>query len=215
MITVYSHPFLYHLAMRLLYGRQFTGRYEVISSQIPDRSQVVEVCCGDCYLYTHYLKRKQVDYLGLDINPLFLDYARKKGVSVRRFDLWKDPIPSAEIVVMQGSLSQFIPHHRQILERLLAAARGRLIVAEPVRNLAASKNPIIAYLAKRLSDPGFYETGNPYLGKRFDTDSLTALFTSFEEFRSFIGTPGKELVGVFVAKPQSATRRPAETPEGS
>lgn len=201
MIGPYSHPLVYHLCMRILYGRHFPARYEVISQQIPARSQVVDVCCGDCYLYTHYLKQKHVDYLGLDTNSVFLGYAHKRGVRVREFDLWKDPVPRVEIIVMQSSLYQFVPHHRRILTQLLTAARSKVIVAEPIRNLSTSKNPIVALLAKKFSDPGFHDNGNPYCGKRFDMGSLTELFTSFDTFQFCIKIPGeRELVGIFAGK---------------
>ncbi len=42
---------------------------------------------------------------------------------------------------MQASLYHFLPDAHEIVERMLAAAGRRVIVSEPVRNLASSQNP--------------------------------------------------------------------------
>jgi hypothetical protein len=37
---------------------------------------------------------------------------------------------------------------------MLRAAREQVVIAEPVRNLATSRNPLLAALARRQTDPG-------------------------------------------------------------
>jgi hypothetical protein len=63
------------------------------------------------------------------------------------------PWPEADVVVMMGSFYQFIPRQDLLLERMLRAARRRVIVCESVRHLATSPNPIVSFLGRRLSDP--------------------------------------------------------------
>jgi ubiquinone/menaquinone biosynthesis C-methylase UbiE len=58
-----------------------------IADLIPCEAKVVDVCCGDCYIYLNFLKKKNVKYLGLDINQAFVNAAKRKGISVELFDL--------------------------------------------------------------------------------------------------------------------------------
>jgi hypothetical protein len=193
---VYSHRVLYHVAMRLLYGRYFEARYAAVAEEIPRGSMVVDVCAGDCYLYLKHLRHKEVSYLGLDISPRLVRWARRHGASAQEFDLWKDEVPTAEIVVLQASLYQFVPHVEAIMHKLLYAARGKLVVSEPIHNLSASGGRLFGRVARYLTAPN--SAGEGYVGERFDRQSLTALFGLFDTFqRAWIIPGGREMIGVF------------------
>jgi len=164
---VYWHPFIYHFVMKLIYGRDYENRYKTIVGLIPDGITLFEVCSGDCRIYTHYLCKRDIQYCCGDINQNFINYARRKGIDCRYLDLNEDFVPSADIILMQASLYQFIPNQKIIVDKLLASARKWLILAEPVRNLSTSSSPIIAALAKINADPG---TGNK--SYRFNEQTL-------------------------------------------
>jgi hypothetical protein len=51
---------------------------------------------------------------------------------------------------------------------MLAAAEKYVILTEPVRNLADSKNPLLAGLARKLTDPGTGDQPNRFNEKRFE-----------------------------------------------
>jgi len=156
--------------MRFLYGKFFHDRYSVLAGMIPERSSVLEVCSGDCWLYLKYLRKKNIIYQGSDVNEVFLSHAQKKNIPILKLDLLKDILPRAEFVVMQASLYQFIPRQKYVVDKLLASATKKVLIAEPIKNLATSSNPIISFLAKRLANPGDGQKFN-----RFDESSLDQL----------------------------------------
>lgn len=194
---IYRHPFIYQLAMRLLYGKNFYSRYKAIAEIIPEDSTVIDVCCGDCYLYRNYLKRKNINYLGLDINPIFVNKAKEKGINARVFDLHRDELPTAPYIILQASLYQFIPEHKKIIEKLLYSASKNLIIAEPIRNLSDSKCKLISYFAKKAANPG---TGD--MEKRFNEKSLTEVFYQYgKQLKTrFKIDGGREMIGIFEIK---------------
>lgn len=192
--NIYSNRLLFQLTMRLLYGVNFSARYKAVAKYVPDRSQVVDVCSGDSYIYTKYLREREIDYLGLELNPL-RQHAQKKGVTVREFDLWKNTVPISDIVILQASLYQFIPDQKKIVSKLLKSTRQRLIIAEPITNLSSSRNPLIANLAKKLTMPGKSSSETQYQGERFNRATLISFFESFEEFQFFDEIPGGEGIG--------------------
>jgi trans-aconitate methyltransferase len=193
---LYSHRLLYHGVMRLLYGRHFEARYTALAAEIPAGSAVVDVCAGDCYLYLKYLRHKPVQYQGLDISPQLVRWAQKRGVSVREFNVWQDEVPGGDVVIMQASMYQFIPHQKTIVQKLLAAAREKVIIAEPIRNLSSSHNPLLAIFSQRATTPATEAAS--YSGQRFNRQSLTEFFNSFETFERSFTIPGeREMVGVF------------------
>jgi hypothetical protein len=168
---IYSHPAVYQLLMRVIYGGGFAARYQALSDLIPDGADVFEACAGDAYLYQHHLKARGIQYRAGEYNEGFIAHARARGIPMERFDLRSDPVPVADIVVLHASLYQFMPEHAAIVGRLLGAARRTLIVSEPVRNLSSSPNPLIRWLAQRSADPG-----SGHKQQRFDEASLDAFF---------------------------------------
>lgn len=141
---LYNFPNIYGIFMRLLYGKGYRSRYTNVAKFIKPGTSVVDVCCGDCMLY-RYLKAKKINYLGLDISPAFVWNALKKNINAKLFDLRINEIPSADYVVLQGSLYQF-KNPEKILEKLFSASKVSLIVAETVQNLINKSlfvNPIL------------------------------------------------------------------------
>lgn len=192
--VIYLHPKIYEIVMRMLYGRNFKHRFKAIYELIPLGTNVVEVCMGDCYLYRNYLRKKSISYLGLDINETFVKYAHKKGVQARKHNLITEEVPEADYIIIQASLYQFIPNEDEIMKKLLNASMKKLIVAEPVFNVSSSKNPVIAFVAKRFANPG-----TKHVTKRFDRESLMELFKKYEQFLEtvFEIKGGREVIGVF------------------
>lgn len=197
---IYRDSRLYELAMLAVYGRHYRGRYSAIATLIPAWSSVVELCCGPGVLYSRHLGTKNVRYLGLDYSPDFVGALQRRGVDAQLRDLRApDPLPPADYQVMQASLYHFLPAPQGVLERMLAAAQVRVIIAEPVRNLTTDY-PRLAGLFARATDPG---TGASTA--RFDEVSLARFFEPYRELveSAELLPGGREKVYVLRAKSQA------------
>jgi trans-aconitate methyltransferase len=153
---VYRSATGYELLMRALYGRHYGERMRVIAAEVPEGASVLELCCGPGTLHARHLAKRAGAYIGLDVNDRFVAELRRRGVDARAIDLARssEPLPQADVVLMQASLYHFLPDAHEILDRMLAAARELVVVSEPVRNLASSDNPMIGMLGRRATDPG-------------------------------------------------------------
>ena len=196
---IYYDTHIYHFFMRLLYGRHFEDRYKIVAEQIPSHTSVVDVCAGDAYLYTKYLKTKYIDYLAVDNSPHFIQSALKRKIKCQRLNIIEDRIPYAEVVVMMASLYQFIPFEKDVLQKLINCSKFMLIITEPISNLSSSHSRFISRVAHTLSIP--FQANNKYNGERFDHDRVINLFHSYPEFQFSKLIPGeREVMGVFMKK---------------
>jgi hypothetical protein len=146
----YANVPIYRLVMRLLYGREYHRKYQAVADLIPSSSSVVDLCAGDCLL-AYQLANQSSRYLGLELNPRFVNWARRAGINARIFDLRTEEIPVADVVCIQSSLYQFIPEDAQIVQRMIDSARQLVIVSEPVVNLASSRNSLVSRIAARAT----------------------------------------------------------------
>jgi SAM-dependent methyltransferase len=169
----------YELLMRVLYGRHYAARMRAIAEQVRDGASVLELCCGPGTLYDRQLRGRVGGYIGIDVNERFVDALRRRGVDARRMDLANagEPLPGADVAIMQASLYHFLPDAGAIVDRMLAAARERVVISEPVRNLASSGLPGVALLGRRAADPG----GAGAHEERFTEATLDALMARYRE----------------------------------
>jgi SAM-dependent methyltransferase len=152
---VYQSPWAYDLTMWVLYGRHYSERYRAVAGLIPDGVRVLDVCCGPGFLYERSLRMRRIDYTGIDLNPSFALRVERLGGRGLVRDLSRDePLPTADYVIIQAALYQFLPDAARIVRRLIEAATAYVVVAEPVRNLATSGIPVFASLARRATDAG-------------------------------------------------------------
>lgn len=154
--VIYRSARAYELLMRILYGRHYAARMSAVAAQVPEGASVVELCCGPGTLYARHLRARAGAYIGLDVNEGFVRRLNRAGVDARRLDVSEagQPIPLADVAIIQASLYHFLPDADALIARMLAAARERVIVAEPVRNLATSSLPLIGAVGRRAADPG-------------------------------------------------------------
>jgi SAM-dependent methyltransferase len=162
--------------MRVLYGRYYAARDAAVAEHVPDGASVLELCCGPARLYLRELRGRTRSYVGLDANAGFVERLRRRGVDARRADVATDDLPGADVVVMQASLYHFLPaaSAAAMVTRMLAAAGDRVVISEPVRNLASSRLGVVA----RIAAGGTATTQGAQAG-RFDADSLRALMDGF------------------------------------
>lgn len=190
----YWNRFIYRSLMKLSYQNKFRKRYEILSSLFEENCSIVELCCGDCNLYLNYLKEKRIQYMGVDINHSFVTFARKMGIDARTLNIICDEIPRGDILLMHAGLYQFIPNERRMLDRILAASRRKVVIAEPVINRSHQNSLIISKISAFLSNPG---TGSAR--DRFNPESFQTLCGSYKEFSHFVGdfNQTNEMIAVF------------------
>ena len=186
--VIYRSATGYELLMRALYGRHYEDRMQAVADQVPDGATVVELCCGPGTLYTRHLRDRASGYIGLDVNQAFVSKLRGQGVDARVMDL-ADPdvaLPGADVAIIQASLYHFLPDAGSLVDRMLAAAQERVVVAEPIRNLSSSRLPGIGLLGRRAADPGV--GGHE---QRFTEASLDQLMEGYaDRVRSAFLIPG-------------------------
>ena len=205
---IYKSSFVYELAMHVLYGRHYNARYTSIVDLIPDNAMVLDLCCGPALLFHRYLRNKSVRYTGLDINQQFIDQLVQAGGAGEVWDLRSDrELPASDYVIMQASLYHFLPDASSIVNRMLAAARRKVIIAEPVRNLATSSSSFLSFIGRALTNPG---SGAP--ANRFNQESLEAFFDRYRSHlsRSFPIAGGREVVYVLDGQHQGSNQVSAE-----
>lgn len=96
---LYWHPLIYKIGLWLLHGRNLKKRYEYISTEIGKNKVVLDPGCGPGLL-AKYLD-SGCNYIGFDIDPVFVNYAKKKGLNVYLGDATKPkPYKKADAIVM-------------------------------------------------------------------------------------------------------------------
>lgn len=183
----YWHPVTYRFIEKVLYGRNYRRHYEALSREIGDLS-LLELCCGDCQI-VDYLQGNT--YQGLDINQRFVDHARKKGLRVSLQDVTVAEIPETECILIHNSLYQFFPHHERLIRRAFESTQKKLIISEPVINLASSKNKVVSFIAKRVT-----RAGEGTSSKRFNRKEMEDIFDKHHADK--IKFLGRNVMGVIL-----------------
>jgi SAM-dependent methyltransferase len=166
---IYSNARIYEGVMRALYGRGYVDRFRSVAELITEGSSVLDVCCGPGTLFHRYLKTKGVHYTGLDINGNFVERLSARGATGLIWNLNEArPLPRAEYVIMQGSLYHFLPEVSNVIERMIAAAEKRVLIAEPIRNVTDSQIFLLAFFARKLTNPGTGDQPNRFNEVRLD-----------------------------------------------
>jgi SAM-dependent methyltransferase len=175
MLHLYKHPWIYHGLMAIVYRRHWHEHYQAVAQWIPGDKDVLDVCCGDGSLAA-YLPASQA-YRGLDFSPALVAEGQRLGRDVREFDLRTGTLPQADIVCIQVSLFQFHPDTPEILAKLYASARERLIVSESVFSLTQSRWKWIAdFVGHGTEMPGMQDHRF-----RFSPETLAQIFQPYQE----------------------------------
>jgi len=110
-----------------------------------------------------------VRYTGLDINRHFTEKLSASGATGIMCDLNEGrPLPRAEYVVIQSSLYHFLPDPSIVIDRMIAASEKQVLIAEPIRNLADSRIFLLAFLARKLTNPGTGDQPNRFIEATLD-----------------------------------------------
>jgi SAM-dependent methyltransferase len=152
----YKSSLLYDLLMQFLYGRYLEERGEALAKQIDRGCSVLDICCGTGELFRKHLRQKNIEYQGVDLNPVFIRRLQAKGVSAICADARAFPVKarSFDYVILQGSLSEFSSAERTpLLQRLHQGARRGFLLSESIRHLIYHQTSWIAKFATRIGRP--------------------------------------------------------------
>ncbi len=166
--VLYRQPWLHRLVILALYGRKLDERFVSVAAHIDKDDSVLELCVGEGELYKRYLAGCTKQYLGLDFSEAQVERGRAAGIPLERADIRDIEFEPCDTVVMMGSLYQFLPDAKSLLERMLLAARKRVIITEPVQNVSQKKG-LLSHIAVYLT-----ETDN-HGAQRFDETKLREL----------------------------------------
>jgi SAM-dependent methyltransferase len=198
---IYRSAAGYALLMRALYGRHYAARLRAVADRVPPGASVLELCPGPGALYQRHLRHRNPDYTGLDVNDRFVARLRRLGADAQQRDLsHPDPLPTADVVIIQASLYQFLPAAGELVDRMLGAARQRVVIAEPIRNLASSGVPLVAIIGRRAADPGAGHDGH---AQRFNEQTLDRLMARYagQTEEAFLIAGRREKVYVLAPRP--------------
>jgi hypothetical protein len=193
-LSMYSSPKIYTLAMRVLYWPHFDSRYRVVANLVPKGASVVDACCGDAYIYSEYLKQKNVKYIGLDSSPAMVKAGVEAGLDIRLWNALYDEVPEADVIIMQGALCHFMAKAERVISKLRLAARELVIISEPIRSKTPD-NSLVSALSKTFTQP--LNDDGTYKGERFTGYELRQLIENQPGFISSQILPGnREMLGV-------------------
>jgi trans-aconitate methyltransferase len=120
---------------------------------------------------------------------VFLSHGRRCGISVRYWDGDLRAIPEADVICMLSSLYQFIPDHVRLVAAMVARARRRVIIAEPVTNWGTSRLRLLRKIAERLT-----RVDGKTFAERLSEDDLVRLADGLERVSATVTRLGRELV---------------------
>ena len=166
---IYVTPGLYELAMRAIYRDRHTERFQAVVDEVDEGDVVVDLCAGTSFLY-HALAGRRVEYRAYDINPRFVRSLAAQGVAAHCLDVERMEMPEADVITMSSALYHFHPRCGELVERMHASARKKVVLVEPVRNNADSRLPLRGAFSRWMSRVDGRDV--PF---HFDRDSLSGL----------------------------------------
>jgi len=184
---IYWHPVFYYALMQIIYKGKLKEHYTLLAKEI-DNLKVLDLCCADGRLADFLINKK--NYLGIDINHIFVKSAKKKGIEVKKGDILDIEWPETDCIILMGSLYQFYPNHDSLVKKMLNHASKKVILSEVHTHLADSKNRFISFLARNLT--GINNKANE---NRFNRADLLSIFKKHNASR--IIDTGKDIIGIF------------------
>jgi SAM-dependent methyltransferase len=121
-------------------GKRYRVMLEVIQPQGGHPATVLDFGCGAAHLADHLQKhnRRDIEYIGLDISPAFIDLCRQKHPQLQFYcrDALQDsePLPVVDYILMNGVFTEkrgltfeaMFDYFRRLVKRVYPAARRGL-----------------------------------------------------------------------------------------
>ena len=132
---VYWSPTFHEILKKIIRRKKKSDihkRLQEVCKWIPEKSSVIDVAAGTSRIYREMLRGFVGSYIAVEINLSFVKYLKGIGIEAIQMDIRKEPLPKADIVVMMAAMYHFKDQESEILDKLLGAARLRVIIVEPI-----------------------------------------------------------------------------------
>src|SRR5579872_6367027 len=191
---VYKNIYFYRFLMNLIYAGNYKERFkkiiEVIDGIAP--RSILELCFGDTFIAA-YCKKKDISWQGIDINENFVKRAKRMGYSAICKDvLLADPFIKNDLCIISGSMYHFDPVQRIVLLKKILASSEKVIISEPIVNLASQKG-IIGFIARRSANAGKGQESFRYNEKSLKS-ALDELGREFDFSYKIVGFIKKDII---------------------
>jgi len=149
---IYWDPWIYRIFMRLLYGKTYEDRYRIVADMLPSECVVTDLCCGDGFIYTKFLEKKDINYTGVDLFPQMMKILKKKsGCKTITGNILNLDFDKCDYCIMVGSLYHFHPQEDVVLNKMADTGRYGLILESVERPPKFKrKNIILRLLAEKI-----------------------------------------------------------------
>lgn len=165
----YNFPRIYEFSLKLLHGKNLTKRYKYIAKNIEKGSNVLDIGCGTGLLGKFISKK--CNYIGIDLNEKFLDFASKRGLKVFKCDAlnFKKYSKNIDTMIICDVLHHIYPKHKKLLKTAMKYSK-KIIICEP-------------YAYEKKPKKSFLERIKTILILLFDSDGINPI--RFEKIWSY------------------------------
>lgn len=176
---IYRNIFIYRFVMNVLYLMKYKKRfYDIISLFNKEDKRVLELCFGDIII-AQECKKRNISWIGYDINEYFVKKAELKGFKAFQADLSTlDSFPKSDVCIMCGSLYHFKDEIGNLLAKMLNSS-PKIIISEPIENISSQKG-ILGKISRFLTNAG---KGNENF--RFDKTSIIETLDKYSELHHY------------------------------
>ncbi|MBI9109430.1 MAG: class I SAM-dependent methyltransferase [Spirochaetales bacterium] len=188
--------------LRILHGKKLIERYKFLASEIGKEQIVFELACGSCLFYNYI--DPSCEYIGWDLNQIFIDQAKKDGLNVNLQDIFNyDEYPDNDVVVIIDVLHHIVPRHEAFLKEVISKSK-KVIVIEPFKSvnlldiLLLKKGPVRIFmkiLNRFFGDNDGINHPDSFFEWKYTEEDLVSFFKKIKPVK--ITKSGKDLIAVF------------------
>lgn len=125
----YKHSLLYNTFLRMIHGKKLKERYKKVSELVGKNKRVLDLACGTSKII-EYLD-DSCSYEGWDLNKSFINYSKKKGLSVKLKNVLDfQDYPENDVILIIDFLHHICPDHDELVDKVIEKTR-KLIIVEP------------------------------------------------------------------------------------
>jgi SAM-dependent methyltransferase len=194
----YIFPRLYDFHLKFLPKKYLRKRNEIISNEIGNNKEVLDLGCGTGLLAS-YLQKNCV-YRGFDTNPYFVRACRKKGLNVKQKDIFllNNKEYCADIIVICDVLHH-TSKYKVLIERALKYAGEKVIISEPIWSEMMKGNSLLSRIRRKMYYFLDNDGNDTNRGEWLTLEEQKKLYSQFKYTKKFLRL-GDNLICVFIKK---------------
>ena len=125
---LYKNANFYEGFLSVFHVGSWDKRYQLMADLIGKNKKVLDVGSGTG-IAAKFLD-KSCEYIGIEENTKFVNYARKKNLNIIKGNILSLDLPESDVVVISDVLHHVYPNHEKLLEKSLKSA-PILVICEP------------------------------------------------------------------------------------